>query len=269
MDFSTLSYNGKTFNQRVSDNYVNVGQLCATHDKRFQNWHSTASGKEYVEALSSDTGISVSDLVVVSKGGSGEQGTWAHPLVAIEIARWINPYFGVWANKHIKTLIETGKTELQSIQGLERQFLPKPPLKDIRESYKLFKMAYGKAYGDRWLWQIYGMHYPELMGGDPSPEEQASLSSKSLLTPTEIAEQIGFVYSTGSPNPQAVNKLLQSLGYQEKISGQWSATDKAIALGLCDRKPVNTNSRTQKDQLLWSVDIVPILQEHTTTDRLV
>lgn len=203
MDFSTLSYNGKTFNQRSSDNYVNVGQLCATHDKRFQNWHSTASAKEYIEALSASAGISALDLVVVSMGN---EGTWAHPLVAIEIARWINPYFGVWANKHIKTLIETGKTELQSIQGLERQFLPKPPLKDIRESYKLFKMAYGKAYTDRWLWQMYGMHYPELMGSAPTPEEQASLPAKSLLTPTQIAERLGILYGTGAPNPQVVNK---------------------------------------------------------------
>jgi hypothetical protein len=59
-----------------------------------------------------------------------------------------------------------------------------------------------------------------------------------------------------------VNKLLSGLGYQEKIQGQWSATKKAIAANLCDRKPVDTNSRTQKDQLLWSADIALVLKEH-------
>jgi hypothetical protein len=59
-----------------------------------------------------------------------------------------------------------------------------------------------------------------------------------------------------------VNKLLAELGYQTKIDGTWSATDKAIGLNLCDRKPVDTGSPSQKDQLMWSVDIVAILQEH-------
>ncbi|MEO1006385.1 MAG: transcriptional regulator, partial [Cyanobacteria bacterium J06638_38] len=82
-------------------------------------------------------------------------------------------------------------------------------------------------------------------------------------TPTQLAAELGVKYSTGNPNPRKVNSLLEQLGYQVKIQGQWSATEKAIAAKLCDRKPVDTNSRTQKDQLLWSEDVIAVLSEHS------
>jgi phage antirepressor YoqD-like protein len=113
-----LTYNGKTFNQRESDGYVNVGQLCATHDKQFQDWRRTQQSKAYRQALSDSTGITLLDLVVTSQGN---EGSWAHPLVAIEVARWISPAFGVWCNMHIKQLIESGSTFISQPKELSRR----------------------------------------------------------------------------------------------------------------------------------------------------
>jgi len=114
----TLTYNGKSFNQR-EDGYINLGELCATHGKQFYDWNRLKGSQEYLMALAetlaqSDTGICVTDGLVISDfdNSGGKSGTWGHPLVAIEVARWINPAFGVWCNMHIKTLIETGKTEV-------------------------------------------------------------------------------------------------------------------------------------------------------------
>jgi Rha family phage regulatory protein len=107
-----LTYNGKSFNQREEDGFVNVGQLCATHNKAFADWKRLNSTIDYLLALESDMGIPISELVTVSANAIGGHGTtWAHPLVAIEVARWISPAFGVWCNKHIKTLIETAQIE--------------------------------------------------------------------------------------------------------------------------------------------------------------
>lgn len=55
--------------------------------------------------------------------------------------------------------------------------------------------------------------------------------------------------------------MLLLAGYQTKEDGAWNPTQKAIDANLADRKPVETNSRTQKDQLLWSEDIIDILKE--------
>lgn len=156
------------------------------------------------------------------------------------------------------------RAQIQS--DLEKKIQPTiatPSQKEIRASYSLWKMAHGKAYADRWLLQMHKRHYPALVGDAPHSSEMASLpTAKALLTPTQIAEELKVLYRTGSGNGSKINSLLKELGYQESIGGRWSATQKAIDTNLCDRKPVDTNSRTQKDQLLWSSDIVPVLSEH-------
>jgi hypothetical protein len=73
---------------------------------------------------------------------------------------------------------------------------------------------------------------------------------------------MNVLYKSERGDAMKINSLLKQLGYQEAIGGRWSATQKAIDLKLVDRKPVDTNSRTQKDQLVWSSDILPILSEH-------
>jgi hypothetical protein len=151
-------------------------------------------------------------------------------------------------------------TTNEDLQRLERQFLPTPSIKLIKEAAKLYKGIYGAAYEARYVADKLKQFYPELAGEQPQPEEKPSLPPAALLTPTQIAAELGVAYKTGAPNPQWVNKKLEELGYQVKVAGQWSATEKAA--GLADRKPVETESRTQKDQLLWSDKIIPVLQEH-------
>jgi hypothetical protein len=168
--------------------------------------------------------------------------------------------------KQVRTVLLDIAQNKESINNLEVQFLPTLTTKEIKEGYLLYKMAYGKAYADRWLNQKMVKYQPALAGESPKPEESASLpTAKVLLTPTQIAEQLGFVCKSNAKSFDArrVNKLLSDLGYQTKIDGIWSAADKAIGLNLCDRKPVDTGSHTQKDQLFWSVDVVAILQEYT------
>lgn len=126
---SNLTYNGKTFNQRDEDGYVNLGQLCATHGKRYSNWARLESSKEYLISLAetlteSGTQILAPYQLIISAVDSigGDAGTWGHPLVAIEVARWISPAFGVWCNMHIKHLLEVGSTAI--VQEVQSSFPP-------------------------------------------------------------------------------------------------------------------------------------------------
>lgn len=146
-------------------------------------------------------------------------------------------------------------------ENLEKQFLPDRTLKELKEYLELSQSVYGEAYKQRLFPIVIKKYYPDLPVIEPSTEEKASLPIEALLTPTQLAQELGIFYSTGNPNPRKVNDLLAQLGYQEKIGGQWSATDKAKE--LCDRKPVDTNSRSQKDQLMWSRKILDILKEHS------
>lgn len=149
---------------------------------------------------------------------------------------------------------------------LEKQLLPAPTQKELKEGHGLYKLMYGKPYADRWLQHKIKEFYPALAPAEePRPEEKASLPTvRALLTPTDIAIEIGVFCKSNPTSGDArwVNRKLEELCYQEKVAGKWSATQKAIDLNLCDRKPVDTNSRTQKDQLTWSADVIPILKEH-------
>jgi hypothetical protein len=153
----------------------------------------------------------------------------------------------------------------QALERLEKQFLPTATPKEIKEAVSLARYVYGKAYAERYAAQMMQKHQPHLSFPTPRPEEFTSLTTaQALLTPTQVASEIGLFCRTNATAGDArrVNKLLESIGYQVRIDGQWSATEKAIAAGLCDRKPVSTDSRTQKDQLLWSAKVIGILKEH-------
>jgi hypothetical protein len=173
-----------------------------------------------------------------------------------------NLYICGMAGYEIK--IKQKATLEQTKADLERQLLPTPTQKELKGGHGLYKLMYGKAYADRWLQSKVKAFYPALAPSEqPAPEERQSLpTAKALLTPTAIAKELGWVLPSGNGHAIRVNKLIAQLGYQEKVGGQWSATAKAIMAKLCDRKPVDTNSKTQKDQLLWSAEIVSVLKEH-------
>jgi len=171
--------------------------------------------------------------------------------------RWIT-------HEVIPTIRKTGEYSVnKQRENLEKSILPKATLKDIDYVSRMMGRAYGKPYQQSYINHQLKRHHPHLLGPAPTTEDRASLkSAKALLTPTEIAQQLGLKYKSGNPNPRKVNQMLEELGYQENIQGKWSATE--LGQKYCDRKPVDTDSRSDKDQLFWYLTVIPILQEHVT-----
>lgn len=268
---TNFEYNGKLIQCR-EDKYFNLTQMCQANEKLVSDFLRLKSTKAYLNQLSSDMGIPISKLIDIVTGGQHwEQGTWGHKYIAIKLARWISVEFEIWCDKNIFTLLNTGKVDIKIEEvdrdRLERQLLPTPEIKQIKESTFFFKDLFGESYAQRYALQQFKKHYPQLAGEAPQSQEMVSFPTPhALLTPTQVAEQLGWKYKTGNPDPRKVNCYLVLLGYQEKVGKQWRATEKAISANLCDRKPVETNSRTQKDQLLWSDKIIDILKEHSILD---
>lgn len=97
--------------QRLLDGYVNATAICQATGKRINNYLRSETTKEYLEALSRKTLISVSALIQSVKGGLPElQGTWVHPKVAIHLSMWADAEVAVqvtewvfeWMNGNIK-----------------------------------------------------------------------------------------------------------------------------------------------------------------------
>ena len=90
-------FEGQQITIRPSDGYWNATEMCKRYGRKFNDFARLKGSKAYVEALSSVTGIPVTERVQQIQGGTPElQGTWVNPRVALKLAAWLNPYFEVW-----------------------------------------------------------------------------------------------------------------------------------------------------------------------------
>ena len=100
------------------DGMINATLLCkaAGGKKLLANYTRNKQTKEYLDALSIETGISIRELMQISKGNSSkfEQGTWIHHLVATHLAQWISIDFSIkvslWIDKW-KSINDKNKKE--------------------------------------------------------------------------------------------------------------------------------------------------------------
>lgn len=271
MDLNIKKYNGRDIRINPNTRYVCLTDMANANGKLFGHWQELKGSSDYLEALSASIALPIAELLFV---GEGNLGTWAHPKVAIRFAQWCSIDFAIQVDSWIDELLTKGVVEIcptveQDRQKLEVAAAPVPSLSQIDQAARMLGKRFGAAYEQRYLPQKLHKYYPALGGEEPAKEERASLpTARALLTPTQIATELGFTHKTGSGNGAKVNTLLKDLGYQEMIAGRWSATTKSIEAGLVDRKPVETNSRTQKDQLLWSASVIDILKEHCLPGEL-
>jgi hypothetical protein len=105
------AWNGCAIQRRQSDGFVNATAMCRAGGKRWNHYASNDRTREYICALAISVGAQIPcaaavagfpasgihGLIEVIKGGQPElQGTWIHPRLAVDLARWISPAFAVW-----------------------------------------------------------------------------------------------------------------------------------------------------------------------------
>lgn len=109
-DLVTRSWNDTPIARRTTDGYVNATAMCKANGKQWNDYWRTDRATEYLEALSAETGIPVSGLCLSTKGGA-YQGTWIHPRVSIDLARWISAPFAVWMDGWFLEELEQRRTQ--------------------------------------------------------------------------------------------------------------------------------------------------------------
>jgi hypothetical protein len=90
----------------ASDGYFDATRMCAAcgGDKRFVDYQKLKKSKEYINVLEKvlqTDGEPVIQVVRTQLGGVGTRGgggTWIHPRLAIDFARWLSPEFAVWVD---------------------------------------------------------------------------------------------------------------------------------------------------------------------------
>lgn len=103
---------GITVHQRASDGYVNATQICSIHKdvtgerKDPNDWLRTKMASSAISKLSTVTGIPVTGLFEVKKGGK-YQGTWIHPRLAVRFTMWVNDDFSLAVEDWVHSYIES------------------------------------------------------------------------------------------------------------------------------------------------------------------
>ena len=105
-DIAVFDYNGQNISKR-QDGFINLTQMCQANGKRLDVFMKATKNKEYIDTLSN-----YHQTVVVYSEEGVNGGTWGHPSLAINLARWISSEFAVWCDRHIFNLMSTGSTAI-------------------------------------------------------------------------------------------------------------------------------------------------------------
>lgn len=99
---------------RSSDGYINATRMCAMGGKQFEDWIQLENTREFMDVLGNDVRISVSELIDSTKGNSPEckEEVWIHPDLAVHLAQWISPTFGIRVSRWARELLRTGSATL-------------------------------------------------------------------------------------------------------------------------------------------------------------
>ena len=106
----THNYNGYTISQE-SDGYTSLTDMAKAAGKLVADYLKTDSSQAYFQGLSDDMNIPISSLIRIVQGKGKNQGTWAHPEIAIDFAKWCNVSFRIWANRTLRGVIEGTATQ--------------------------------------------------------------------------------------------------------------------------------------------------------------
>jgi hypothetical protein len=107
---------GAIIYQRPKDGYINATAMCQAAGKLWGHYRENVATQAFLDALSGDIGMPISDLVQSIKGGDPRlQGTWIHPQVAIHFGQWLSPKFAVQVSQWVVDWM-SGKVPASRIQ---------------------------------------------------------------------------------------------------------------------------------------------------------
>ncbi|MDK4631189.1 KilA-N domain-containing protein [Kingella kingae] len=105
-----------------NDGYLNATSIAKHFGKRPETYLKTQPTQDYIAALSEHLSITLksvidkNQLVIIKKGSScNGGGTWLHPKLAVDFARWLDPKFAVWCDEQIEQII-SGSLKLEPVQ---------------------------------------------------------------------------------------------------------------------------------------------------------
>ena len=149
-----FNYNNQVITRR-NDGFVNLTQMCQANGKRLDHWKALKATNAYIAEL--QVNYPESRVVYSEEGVNG--GTWGHPSLAINLARWISPEFAVWCDGHIFNLMsgnvviaqpQLPQTYLEALKALvaseERLMLAQAEVEVLEEANQALSEAVDELF---------------------------------------------------------------------------------------------------------------------------
>ena len=125
----TLDYNG-TGIVFTADGWINAtASAIALGKADLDNFLRSKAYTEYAEVVAAACSVKFTDLKKTVTGKGKEQGTFLHPKLAVQFARWISPAFAFWCDERVAELIRTlqeSPARNQSLRTKRMQRLGRP-----------------------------------------------------------------------------------------------------------------------------------------------
>ena len=91
------TWNDAPISRRDSDGFADATAMCQANGKRWHDYERLDRTADYMKALAASTGLTPEQLVITTTTGPNHlRGTWIHPRLAVDLARWLSPDFAVW-----------------------------------------------------------------------------------------------------------------------------------------------------------------------------
>ena len=211
-----FDYNGQLI-QRRADGFVNLTQMCQANGKRLDHFLKANKTKGYIDALTQSLQMGVLD----SDRGGNHSGTWGHPSLAINLARWISPQFAVWCDAHIFNLMTTGQTSLDI-----------DPIEEMKLKIELARLENQKSQADLALTnlrytitqtcpepvqqKILGYQLVEKVEyRDRIIQNESVINDGSTLNKTELCRRYGIMTKNNKPDFKRLNVMLERFNIEE------------------------------------------------------
>lgn len=228
-----FSYEGNKVTMRLDNGvvFVNLTEVAkAFPDKNLSQIINSKEIQEYTAKLSAKLKIySSADLLKVTRGGNGNQGTWAHQRVALRVAQRLSTDFALWVDEKIEEILTKGYTSLIPKTFSEALFLAAENQKLIEEQNRMIR------FKDKQIKELEDdIHFFDSL-----------ISSSGLIPVKKLSPNYGMA-------ADEFNMLLKDMGIQYKQGGTWILRKPYIKEDYARVVPVQINHKTRPAEIIMS-----------------
>lgn len=91
------TWNDAPISRRDGDGYADATAMCQANGKLWADYQRLTRTTAYIQALAASLNLPADQLVITTTTGPNHlRGTWVHPRLAVDLARWLSPEFAVW-----------------------------------------------------------------------------------------------------------------------------------------------------------------------------